>query len=316
MNKLMMVASAAMVGAMVTGCATSGLKEEAEKNVPTKLWYDNATLLVDANDPDLKADARTGIPSIDGPLDSVKDIINLVPSWTVSCVEKKHFASTYMESAKALNGGTDGAELVVKGEAFKTVLMMETFAEEAAHANAAATLSGAARTANYAENGKVYDAASKKVVDYANEQIFVFESCGDDASRKAFFADAARKQWDAKTDDIVAKLTACVNGAKDEAAAKANIEKLCREMGVQDVDWKMVALRLAGDLQKLQNASQQVLTALQNPDLAAKIAAASFGVEIVPGTAAKETLAAINRVKNQLAITTRLIGWLIKSVVV
>ena len=44
MNKLMMFASAAMVGAMVTGCATSGLTEEAKNEVNTALWYDNATL--------------------------------------------------------------------------------------------------------------------------------------------------------------------------------------------------------------------------------------------------------------------------------
>ena len=295
MNKLMMVASAAMVGAMVTGCATSGLTEDAKKDVNTALWYDNATLLVDANDPDLTADATTKIPSIDGPLNTVKDIIALVPMWTVARVEEKHFDNCYMESAKAINAGADGADLVVKGEAFKTALLMDTFADEKSQADAAA-----------------------KAVDYANNQIYPFQKAREagDAECKAFFADASRNQWDAKTDEFVAKIRNCVSKADDEAAAKAGIAKLCKEMGVRDVDWKQVAARLKGDSEKLQTALTAVTTALADRDLAMKIAAASFGAEIVPGTSAKETLGAIDRTKKQLEVSIRLIGWLMKSVVI
>lgn len=296
MNKLMMVAGAAMVGAMVTGCATSGLKEEAKNEVNTALWYDNATLLVDANDPDLTADATTKIPSIDGPLNTVKDIIAIVPMWTVARVEEKHFENCYMQSSQAINAGADDADLVVKGEAFKTALLMDTFADEKSQADAAA-----------------------KAVDYANNQIYPFQKAREagNAECKAFFADASRKQWDAKTDEFVAKIRNCVNKAENnEAAAKAAKAKLCKEMGVRDVDWKQVATRLAGDLQKLQSALTTVTTALADADLATKIAAASFGAEIVPGTSAKETLGAIDRTKKQLEVSIRLVGWLMKSVVI
>ena len=295
MNKLMMVASAVVVGAMVTGCATSGLKEEAKNDVDTALWYDNATLLVDANDPDLTADATTKIPAIDGPLNTVKDIIALVPMWTVARVEEKHFENCYMESAKAINAGADGADLVVKGEAFKTVLLMDTFADEKSQAEAAC-----------------------KAVDYANNQIYPFQMAREagDAKCKEFFKDESRKQWDAKTDEIVARIRDCVNKADNEAAAKAGIAKLCKEMGVRNVDWKQVAARLAGDLEKLKAALIAVTTALSDADLATKIAAGAFGAEIVPGTSAKETLAAIDRTRKQLEVSVRLIGWLMKSVVV
>lgn len=295
MNKLMMVAGAAMIGAMVTGCATSGLKEEAKNDVITALWYDNATLLVDANDPDLTADATTKIPSIDGPLNTVKDIIALVPMWTVARVEEMHFENCYMESAKAINAGADGADLVVKGEAFKTALLMDTFANEKSLAE-----------------------ASAKAVDYANNQIYPFQKARDagDAKCKEFFADASRKQWNTKTDEFVAKIRDCVNKADNEAAAKAGVAKLCKEMGVRDVDWKRVAVRLAGDLEKLNAALIAVTTALSDADLATKIAAGAFGAEIVPGTSAKETLAAIDRTRKQLEVSIRLIGWLMKSVVI
>lgn len=295
MNKLMMVAGAALVGAMVTGCATSGLKEEAKNDVNTALWYDNATLLVDANDPDLTADATTKIPAIDGPLNTVKDIIALVPMWTVARVEEKHFENCYMESAKAINAGADGADLVVKGEAFKTALLMDTFADEKSQADAAA-----------------------KAVDYANKHIYPFQMArkAGDAKCKEFFKDESRKQWDAKTDEFVARIRDCVNKADNEAAAKAGIAKLCKEMGVRNVDWKQVAVRLAGDLEKLNAALIAVTTALSDANLAAKIAAGAFGAEIVPGTSAKETLAAIDRTRKQLEVSIRLIGWLMKSVVV
>ena len=295
MNKLMMVAGAAMVGAMVTGCATSGLTEDAQKDVNTALWYDNATLLVDANDPDLTADATTKIPQIDGPLNTVKDIIAIVPTWIVAHVEKKHFNNCYMESAKAINAGGDGADLVVKGEAFKTALLMDTFANEKSQAEAAA-----------------------KAVDYANNQIYPFQKAREagDAECKEFFADASRKQWDSKTDEFVAKIRNCVSKADNEDAAKAGVAKLCKEMGVRDIDWKQVDARLAGDVEKLKAALVAVTTALSDTNLATKIAAGSFGAEIVPGTSAKETLAAIDRTRKQLEVTIRLIGYLMKSVVV
>ena len=318
MKKLMFAAVAVAVGSMITGCATNGLSNDAQKDVNTALWYENATVLVDANDPDLKADATTGIPAIDGALNGVKDLIAIVPSWTVTKVEEKHFANMYMESAKALNGGTDGADLVVKGAAFKTVLLMDTFAEEEAHAKAALGLAKDARLANYAKNGEVYENAVNKTVEYANNQVFAFESCLDDAARKAFFADASRQQWDAKCDEFTKKLMACVAKADNEEAAKAGIEKLCKEMGVQSVDWNEVSLKLQKDLADLKSAVQAIVVALQNPDLVMKIAKASFGaeIEIVPGTSGKETLAAINRAKKQILVSIRLVGWLIKAVVV
>ena len=314
MKKLMFVATAATVGMFISGCASSGLTDAAKENVPTTIWYDNACLLVDANDPDLKADSFIGVPALDAVVDSVKDILVQVPNWTVTKVEQKHFENAYMESAKALNGGADGAELVVKGEAFKTVLLMDTFAEEVAHAAKAAAVPKEERKPIYAENEAVYQAAQAKAADYANNQVFVYETT-DKAAREAFFADPSRAQWNAKTEEIAAKIKACVANSSDEAAAKAAIAKLSKDMGVQEIDWAEVAKLLQQDLEKVQKAIQDLADAMQNDqDLQQKIVQAAFGGEIVPGTSGKETLAVITRFGKQMAVNAKLIAWLIKSI--
>ena len=317
MKKLMMVAAAALGAVAIVGCASSGLSDAAKQDVPTTIWYDNANLLVDANDPDLKADSFIGVPALDAVVDVVKDILVQVPAWTVTKVEQMHFQNTYMESAKAINGGADGADLVVKGEAFKTLLLMDTFAQEVAHAKAAVSLSKEEKLANYAQNEQVYNDAVAKVVDYANNQVFAFQSCADDAARKDFFASPDRGQWSARAEEIAAKIKACVAKADDEAAAKAGIAKLCAEMGVQEVDWSEVSKLLAADLEKVQKAIQDFAQVMQNDkDLQMRIAGAAFGGEIVPGTSGKETLAVIQRFGKQLAVNAKLLAWLIKSVAV
>ena len=277
------------------------------------IWYDNADLLVEANDPDLKADTLIGIPSLDIIVDSVKDVLDQVPSWTVSKVEQKHFNNMYMESAKAINGGADGADLVVKGEAFKAALLMDTFAQEAAHAEAAQKCPLNQRKNIYAKNEEVYKAAADKCVDYANNQIFPFESCSDDAARKAFFADPSRAKWDARTTEIVGKIRGCIVLSDNEDAAKAAIAKLCREMGVKEYDWEQVGRLLARYLEKLQKATADLALAMQEPTLQQAIATAAFGGEIVPGTSGKDTLAVIQRFSKQLAVNVKLTTWLIKS---
>lgn len=316
MNKLMVIAGATLLAGVVTGCATGGLSKDAEQDVVTKIWYDNADILVEANDPDLKADAYTGVTSVDAIVDTVKDILVQVPVWTVAKVEQKHFDSAYMEAAKAINGGADGADLVVKGEAFKTVLLFDTFAQEVAHADAAAALPKDQRKGFYEKNEEVYNAASAKCVDYANNQIFVLQSCMDDAARNAFFADASRAHWNERTAEIVGKIKACIAKADNEAAAKAAIAKLCRDMGVKEFDWTQVAALLAQDLEKINKAIQDLAAALQEPTLQSAIVKAAFGGEVVPGTSGKETLAAINRFRKQLTVNAKLISWLMKSLVV
>ena len=313
MKKIMMVAGAAALAGMIVGCATSGLSEGARGNVPTTIWYDNANLLVEANDPDLRADTLIGVPVLDAIVDSVKDIFVQVPAWTVSKVEQKHFKNMYMESAKAINGGADGADLVVKGEAFKTVLLMDTFAQEVAHAEAAQTCPLDQRKDFYAKNGDVYKAAVDMCVDYANNQIFVFESCADDAARNVFFADPSRAKWDERTAEIVGKIKGCIALSDDEDAAKAAIAKLCKEMGVNEYDWSQVGQTLVRYLEKLQKATDDLALAMQEPTLQQAIATAAFGGEIVPGTSGKETLAVIKRFSKQLAVNVKLTTWLIQS---
>lgn len=317
MKKLMIRATAMFGAAVLAGCGSTGLTEQAQNDVPTSIWYENAIILVQANDPDLKADSFIGVPALDAVVDTVKDILVQAPVWAVSKAEEKQFENAYMESAKALNGGADGAELVVKGEAFKCALMMDTFAQEVAHADAATSLAKEAKKANYAQNGQVYDAAVAKVVDYANNQVYVFQSCADDAARKSFFAAPERGQWGDRSEEIAAKVKKCVAKADNEAAAKAAVAKLCKEMGVKEFEWSDVAKRLVGDLAKMQQAVVDFANALQsNSDLQTKIAAAAFGGEIVPGTSGKETLAVINRVRKQLQTTVELLTWLSKSVVI
>ena len=317
MKKLMIRATTVFGAAVLAGCGSTGLTEEAQNDVPTSIWYENANILVQANDPDLKADSFIGVPALDAIVDTVKDIMVQAPVWAVSKAEEKQFENAYMESAKALNGGADGAELVVKGEAFKCALMMDTFAQEVAHADAATSLAKEAKKANYAQNGQVYDAAVAKVVDYANNQVYVFQSCADDAARKSFFAAPERGQWGDRSEEIAAKIKKCVAKADNEAAAKAAVAKLCKEMGVKEFEWSDVAKRLVGDLAKMQQAVVDFANALQsNSDLQTKIAAAAFGGEIVPGTSGKETLAVINRVRKQLQTTVELLTWLSKSVVI
>ncbi len=313
MNKLMVGLGMAVVAGFMTGCASSGLSEAAKKDTHTSMWYDNASLLVEANDPDLKADTLIGITALDTIVDGVKDILVQVPALTVSKVERIHFNNMYMESAKAVNGGADGADLVVKGEAFKTALLMDTFAQEVAHADAAAKGPLENRKDFYAKNGEVYDAAAAKCVDYANNQIFPFVSCADDAARKAFFADPSRAKWDARTTEIAGKIRACIAVADNEDAAQAAVDKLCREMGVTEYDWAQVAELLVRYAEKLNKASNDLAAALQEPTLQAAIAKAAFGGEIVPGTSGKETLAVIQRFGKQLAVNIKLTAWLIKS---
>lgn len=318
MNKLMFGVVIGSTAVALSGCATKGLTEEAQQNVPTTIWYENANLLVDANDPDMKADTFIGVPALDAVVDTVKDIVIQVPMWIETKVEENHFNSCYLESAKALNGGADGADLVVKGEAFKSVLLFDTFADEVAHAKAAhAAPTREERFELNQKNGEVYEAAVAKTIDYANNQIFAFENCADDAARTAFFAESTRQEWEARTVEIVSKIKECVAKAENEDAAKAAIAQLCKDMGVNSVDWQSVAKLLAEDLNKLQQAAQDFANALQSDtDLATKIAAAAFGGEIVPGTSGKETLAIITRVGKQLTVSVRLISWLIKSLAV
>lgn len=316
MKRLMFVAAAAAVGSMISGCASSGLTEEAQQNVPTSIWYESANLLVDAHDPDLKADTLIGLTQLDIIVDAVKDILVQVPAWTVAKVEQKHFNSMYMESAKAVNGGADGADLVVKGEAFKTSLLLDTFAQEVAHTEASQKCALDQRKDFYAKNEEIYNAAVAKCVDYANNQIFPFESCADDAARKAFFADASRTKWDARTAEIVSKIMGCISKADNEEAAKAAMAKLCKDMGVTEYDWIKVAQLLARYLEKLQKATQDLAQALQEPTLQQAITKAAFGGEIVPGTSGKETLAVIQRFGKQLAVNVKLITWLMKALVV
>ncbi len=316
MNKLMIGVVAGLSAIVMAGCTSDGLSKEAQENVPTVVWYDNANLLVDANDPDMKADSFIGVPALDAVVDTVKDILVQVPSWTVARVEQMHFQNAYMESAKALNGGADGADLVVKGEAFKTVLLFDVFAQEVAHAEAAKTLDKEGKKTNYAQNEQVYNDAVAKVVDYANNQIFAYESCADDAARNKFFAAPERSQWGSRAEEIAGKIKACVAKADNEDAAKKGIAKLCKEMGVTETDWAEVGKLLAADLEKIQKAVQDLANALQEPTLQQAIAKAAFGGEIVPGTSGKETLAVIQRFSKQLAVNGKLIAWLIKSIAV
>ncbi len=320
MNKLMFIASATVASALISGCASSGLSEEAQANAPTVIWYDNASLLVEANDPDLKADCFIGVPALDAVVDAVKDILVQVPNWAVAKVEQKHFENTYMESAKTLNGGTDDENkaLVVKGEAFKTVLLMDTFADEVAHAAKAAAVPKEERPPIYAENENVYNAAQAKTVDYANNHIYVFEkTMTNGVDRAAFFEDPSRAQWNTKSEEVAAKIKACVATSDNEEAAKAAVAKLCKEMGVQEVNWTEVAKLLQQDLEKIQKAIQDFANAMQSDaDLQQKIVKAAFGGEIVPGTSGKETLAVITRVGKQMAVSAKLIAWLLKSIAV
>lgn len=316
MNKLMMVASAISAGALISGCASSGLTEEAQNNAPTVIWYDNANLLVEANDPDLRADVFIGVPALDAVVDAVKDILVQVPNWAVTKVEQKHFENTYMESAKAINGGADDKDAVVKGEAFKTVLLMDTFADEVAHTAKAAAVPKEERPPIYAENENVFKAAQAKTVEYANNHIYVFETT-DKAQRAAFFEDPARAQWNTKAEEVAAKIKACVAASDNEKEAKAAMAKLCKEMGVQEVNWVDVAKLLQQDLEKIQKAIQDFANAMQSDsDLQQKIVKAAFGGEIVPGTSGKETLAVIARFGKQMTVNAKLIAWLIKSLAV
>lgn len=315
----------AVILAFVTGCATSkgGLSKEALNNVPTKLWYDNANLLVKANKPDLKADAFTGVPALDAVVDTVKDIIVQVPNWLVARVEQKHFDNAYAECAKAVNSGKNGADVVIKGQAFKTALLMDTFAQEVAHAEAAVGASPEEKMKLYAQNKQVYEEAVKKVSDYAQNEVFAYESCLDDAKRQAFFTAESRADWNDGITDIAEKISDCIKKAnakdatkEDKKANKEAIAELCEEMGVQKMDWGEVSVLLAGDMQKLQQALTDFIQIIQNDsDLQGRIAKVALGGEIVSGVSGKETLAAINRFKDQAAVSIELIGWLISDLV-
>ena len=319
MKKLMMIAGAAALAGAMTGCCIFGksgptLSEDAKKNNDTAIWYDNTIILVKANDPDLKADSFIGVPSLDAVVDSVKDILAQAPVWTVSKAEKMQFDAAYDESMKELNAGAS-SELAVKKAAFKCALTMDAFSQEVAHAKAAISLGKEAKKANYEQNETVYEAAFAKTCDYANNQIYVLETCKDDAARTEFFASPDRKEWSSRTDEIVAMIKKCREEAgNNEAAAKIAKAKLSKEMGVQEFEWSEVGARLAGDLAKMQKAISDFASILQSDsDLQAKIAKAAFGGEIVEGVSGRETLAVMDRVRKQFTVTAELIAWLIEN---
>ena len=319
MKKLMIIAGATALAGAMTGCClfcSSGptLSEEAKKNNDTAIWYDNTIILVKANDPDLKADSFIGVPALDAVVDTVKDILAQAPVWTVAKAEQMVFEKAYADSVKELNAGAS-SELAVKKGAFKCALTMDAFAQEVAHANAAVSLEKDAKKANYEQNEAVYEAAIAKTCDYANNQIYVLETCKDDAARADFFTSPDRKEWSARTDEIVAMIKKCIAEAgTDEASAKVAVAKLSREMGVQEFEWSEVGARLAGDLAKIQKAITDFASILQSDsDLQAKIAKAAFGGEIVEGVSGKETLAVMDRVRKQFTVTAELIAWLIEN---
>lgn len=306
------------LGAILTSCVSStGLDENVQKDVPTKLWYDNATLLIEANDPDLKADTFIGVPKLDAIVDSVKDILVQVPAWTVTKVEEKHFNTMYMESAESLNAGADGADLVVKGEAFKTALLLDVFAQEAAHAKAAVGLDSEAKKENYAQNAQIYEEALAKANDYASKQVYPFVSAGDqgDDARREFFAAPERQQWNERIEEIVQQIKTCVVDTEDKAQIEAAKTELKKAFGVQEVNWREVVGILAEDLAKLTQASSDFTDVMRNDaDLQAKITRVPFGGEIVEGVSGKETLAVIKRVGKQMKVNIKLLQWLIDSI--
>lgn len=340
MKKHMFITPIAGICLLITGCTIFGGKSnaltEAEQNdVQTKLWYDNAKILVQANDPDLRADSYIGITALDAIVDSVKDVLAQVPAWTVTHVEQKHFNSMYMESAKALNSGVDDVDLVVKGEAFKTVLMMDTFAQSVAHTKEAENLKieiaklqfqdpndaripelKQLKAANYLENDAIYEASEEKMYNYLHNEIYPFNVAIDDAARKEFFASPLRQKWDVRTTEIAAKIRGCLATSDDEEAAKVAMTRLSKEMGVAEVDWLQVVQLLGSDLVRLQEGLSQLTSALQQPDIIMLLTKARFGGEVAPGISGKEALASVKRFTYQLKVNIQLITWLLSELAV
>ena len=307
LKQTMIVATVATLGVMMCGCASTGGLTEEEKKVPgLELWYENATMLVKANDPDLRADVKIGIPELDAVVNSVKDITGITPQWAESRVKELHFDGAYMEAAQQLEVPGD-KKLAMKSVAFKSALFLDTVKKESA--------------VNKRDGGEALEAALDLRTKYAREQIKPLVLCIDEESRQAFFNDPSRKQWDKETTRIAVEIAKVVKVAKtakqsgDEAAAKAALaakRKLFDSVGAREFDWGKVGLKLAEDTVKLQKAVTEVaMIQSQNPDLAKKIAMAKLtGQQIVAGVDGKETLAAIECFTKQLKVSIELLTWL------
>lgn len=303
LKQAMIVATVATMGVMMCGCASTGLTEEEKNTAGVEIWYDNATLLAKANDPDLRVDVKIGIPSVDAVVNTVKDVTGIAPQWVEAKVEEMHFEGMFMESAKALNAGSGDAELTVKCEAFKTALLLDSVASE--------------KAVTTRDGGEALDAALALRDKYTHEQIFPLLRCEDDADRRGFFETTSR-QWDAETDRIVALVRTCVDEAskeKNDKATAAAKERLFRRMGVQKYDWGKVGQKLAEDIVKLQKASADLAVALADPALQQKMVKAGFGGEIVEGVSGKETLAALDCFRKQLTVSIELLTWLTGAIV-
>lgn len=278
MKKMMKLAAVALAGALtVTGCVSSGLTDEEMAKVGP--WYDMAVVLKDASSPELSKPINTKVASLDAVAAVVSPIANKVSSMTSEYI-RRVYADTAWDAYVGWYNGPTASQL--KGE--------ELAAKAAVQAKLACFEQGLAMN------------TVDPVADARRVMGFRALDRSDDVAIEQFLAENSSEALLAWSKALI------------EANSKGR-EGFYAAIKVEPAKEKtdMVAY-LTKALEDLTKANAQLTAALSDSTLAKSIAAASFGAEIVQGVSGKETLAEIDRLKDQLAITGRLTPWLLDAI--
>ena len=281
MKTVMKVGALAAVGcAILVGCSSSGLTPEQEAIVGP--WRDQTQVLIDAADPDLTAECKSGIPEVDAVANTVTPI-SMAVNKLINDKIRETQAATAWNTYVAWKNGPEANKL--KGE------------ELAAAAVRQAKL--ACFEQGLTLNSKDANADALKVLDFRNLDR------SDSAAVDAFL-----------TQNGPADLTTWAT-ALEQNAGKGR-EAFYKAINVEATDWAKVLPELTKWVNDITNASTRIAAVAQNPTVAevmVQYGLGSFGAATVgDGINVKEAGDAIIRLQKQIAVTGKQLPWLIDAI--
>ena len=286
MKTTMKFAAVALAGcAALAGCVC-GSKLTPEQEEVVGAWRDQTQMLIDARDPDLTAECKSGIAEVDAIANTVTPI-----SMSVNKLINDKIRET--QAAAAWNtyvGWKNGPEAnKLSGDAL------------------AAASARQARLACFEQgltlNSTDADADALKVFDF--RQLTSAKTRADEATLDAFLAEngsEALNTWAAALERSV--------GTGREAFYEA--------IGVEATDWEALIPDLTKYSSDIADATKRVSTVLKNPtvkEVMIQYALGSLGQATVgDGINVQEAGDAILRLQKQLAVTSEQLPWLIDAI--
>lgn len=285
MKTVMKVGALAAVGcAILVGCSSSGLTPEQEAKVGP--WRDRTQVLIDAADPDLTAECKSGIPEVDAIANTVTPI-SMAVNKLINDKIRETQAATAWNTYVAWKNGPEANKL--KGE--------ELAAAAVRQAKIACFEQGLTL------NSKDANADAVKVFRF--RELTGATNRADDATIDAFLAEngaADLAKWATALDQNV--------GKGREAFYKA--------INVEATDWAKVLPDLTKWVNDITNASTRIAAVAQNPTVAevmVQYGLGSFGAATVgDGINVKAAGDAIIRLQKQIAVTGKQLPWLIDAI--